>query len=43
MWNENRKLKKGGLIMIARTGEELLELCEKHNISLNEYAIRCFV
>lgn len=27
--------------MIARTGVELLEICEKHNISLSEYAIRC--
>ncbi len=27
--------------MIARTGGELLEICEKHNISLSEYAIRC--
>lgn len=26
--------------MLARTGEELLEICEKHNISLSEYAIR---
>jgi len=29
--------------MLARTGEELLEICEKHNISLSEYAIRCEV
>lgn len=29
--------------MIAKTGEELLEICEKHNISLSEYAIRCEV
>ena len=29
--------------MIARTGVELLELCNKHNISLSEYAIRCEV
>ena len=29
--------------MLARTGEELLELCDKHNISLSEYAIRCEV
>lgn len=29
--------------MIARTGVELLEICEKHNISLSEYAIRCEV
>ena len=29
--------------MIAKTGVELLELCEKHNISLSEYAIRCEV
>ena len=29
--------------MLARTGIELLELCEKHNISLSEYAIRCEV
>ncbi|MDR3597206.1 L-serine ammonia-lyase, iron-sulfur-dependent, subunit alpha [Clostridium sp.] len=29
--------------MIARTGLELLEICEKHNISLSEYAIRCEV
>jgi L-serine dehydratase len=27
--------------MIARTGLELLEICEKNNISLSEYAIRC--
>lgn len=27
--------------MIAKTGEELLEVCKKHNISLSEYAIRC--
>ncbi len=27
--------------MLARNGEELLEICEKHNISLSEYAIRC--
>ena len=26
--------------MIAKTGEELLEICNKHNISLSEYAIR---
>ncbi|MDO5517138.1 MAG: L-serine ammonia-lyase, iron-sulfur-dependent, subunit alpha [Clostridium sp.] len=26
--------------MIAKTGEELLEICEKENISLSEYAIR---
>ena len=29
--------------MIAKTGVELLEICEKHNISLSEYAIRCEV
>ena len=29
--------------MLAKTGEELLELCEKYNISLSEYAIRCEV
>ena len=29
--------------MLARTGVELLELCEKHSISLSEYAIRCEV
>ena len=29
--------------MLARTGEELLEICERHNISLSEYAIRCEV
>lgn len=29
--------------MIAKTGEELLEICEKENISLSEYAIRCEV
>jgi len=29
--------------MLARTGVELLEICEKHNISLSEYAIRCEV
>ena len=29
--------------MIARTGVELLEICEKYNISLSEYAIRCEV
>lgn len=29
--------------MIARTGVELLEICEKHNISLSEYSIRCEV
>jgi L-serine dehydratase len=29
--------------MIARTGVELLELCQKYNISLSEYAIRCEV
>jgi len=27
--------------MLARTGAELLEICEKHNILLSEYAIRC--
>lgn len=27
--------------MIAKSGIELLEICEKHNISLSEYAIRC--
>lgn len=27
--------------MIARTGLELLEVCEKNNISLSEYAIMC--
>ncbi|NSB41545.1 L-serine dehydratase [Clostridium saccharoperbutylacetonicum] len=27
--------------MIARSGVELLEICEKHNISLSEYAIIC--
>lgn len=26
--------------MVAKTGEELLEICEKYNISLSEYAIR---
>lgn len=26
--------------MLAKTGMELLEICEKHNISLSEYAIR---
>ena len=29
--------------MLARTGIELLEICEKHSISLSEYAIRCEV
>ena len=29
--------------MLAKTGEELLEICEKYNISLSEYAIRCEV
>lgn len=29
--------------MIAKTGIELLEICEKYNISLSEYAIRCEV
>ncbi|MBE6063712.1 MAG: L-serine ammonia-lyase, iron-sulfur-dependent, subunit alpha [Clostridium butyricum] len=29
--------------MLAKTGEELLEICEKENISLSEYAIRCEV
>ena len=29
--------------MIAKTGEELLEICEKENIKLSEYAIRCEV
>ena len=29
--------------MIAKTGVELLEICDKHNISLSEYAIRCEV
>lgn len=29
--------------MLARNGEELLSLCENHNISLSEYAIRCEV
>lgn len=29
--------------MIAKTGEELLEICEKESISLSEYAIRCEV
>ena len=29
--------------MLARTGVELLEICEKHSISLSEYAIRCEV
>lgn len=29
--------------MLARSGEELLELCEKYNISLSEYAIQCEV
>lgn len=27
--------------MMARNGEELLKICEKYNISLSEYAIRC--
>lgn len=27
--------------MLARSGKELLELCEKDNITLSEYAIRC--
>lgn len=27
--------------MIAKSGIELLEICDKHNISLSEYAIRC--
>ncbi len=27
--------------MLAKSGEELLEICEKYNISLSEYAIRC--
>jgi L-serine dehydratase len=31
------------LSMIARSGIELLLICEKHNISLSEYAIRCEV
>ena len=26
--------------MLARTGEELLRICEEENISLSEYAIR---
>lgn len=29
--------------MLARTGIESLEICEKHSISLSEYAIRCEV
>jgi L-serine dehydratase len=29
--------------MLAKSGLELLEICEKHNISLSEYAIRCEV
>ncbi|SFD15005.1 L-serine ammonia-lyase, iron-sulfur-dependent, subunit alpha [Clostridium uliginosum] len=29
--------------MIARSGEELLEICKDNNISLSEYAIRCEV
>ena len=29
--------------MLAKTGEELLEICEKYNIPLSEYAIRCEV
>lgn len=29
--------------MLAKTGEELLEICEKYNISLSEYAVRCEV
>lgn len=29
--------------MIAKSGIELLEICEKHNISLSEYAIKCEV
>ena len=29
--------------MIAKTGEELLEICEKYDIPLSEYAIRCEV
>lgn len=29
--------------MLAKTGRELLEICEKYNISLSEYAIRCEV
>lgn len=29
--------------MLAKSGAELLEICEKHNISLSEYAIRCEV
>lgn len=29
--------------MLAKNGEELLEICEKYNISLSEYAIRCEV
>lgn len=29
--------------MLARSGEELLEICEKYNISLSEYAIQCEV
>lgn len=27
--------------MIAKSGAELLEICERHNISLSEYSIRC--
>ena len=26
--------------MLARSGEELLKICEEENISLSEYAIR---
>ena len=29
--------------MLARTGEELLKICNENNISLSEYAIRCEV
>lgn len=29
--------------MVARSGAELLEICEKYDISLSEYAIRCEV
>ena len=29
--------------MMAKTGEELVEICEKENIKLSEYAIRCEV
>lgn len=35
--------RKDDVRMLAKTGEELLEICEKYNIPLSEYAIRCEV